>query len=598
MGAEGYARNPAGDARMLPRRSGGSWVDRIVIGPHELGAIWIEPKPSFAGEASLHEDPLLARLLARRGVRTRTEADRFLHPRPQSTPSPSRLPHLKAAIDRIETALDAGQKVVVFGDYDVDGITSTAVLFSSLQTMAASADLIAMRLPIRSEGYGLTIDVVEMFAEDGVDLLITVDCGSNDHDPIARARELGIDVIVFDHHQIAGATPDGAIVVSAQLGADNELRELSAVGVAFLAVCELSRRGRALPPGGDVALLDLVALGTIGDVVSMLGVNRALVRDGLVWIRKGARPGLRALMRKAGVRPESVDSETISFKLVPRINAAGRIADPKLAYDMLMAPSERAAGQFADELEDLNQRRRDGSKAILDDVAGMVSNDRACLDAPLLVFSSERWSAGLAGPAAAKLSERYRRPVVVLAEDGDLLHGSARSTPGFDIAGAFATLTGLLERHGGHKQAAGLTVRRARLLELRHELNALAGAPGEDLSRETFVIEADLDPNRLDLSTARLIEELQPFGHSNPRPLLRIRDLKVQRTEIIGQDRSHLRLILNNGAASVKAVMFGGAARHSQALSGARIDVVGCLSIDHWNGAERLDLKVSDFRPT
>ena len=464
--------------------------------------------------------------------------------------------------------------------------------------MAVTADLVAMRLPIRSEGYGLTIEAVEAFADNKIDLLITVDCGSNDHAPIARARELGLDVIVFDHHQITGTTPEGAIVVSAQLGPENELRDLSAVGVAFLAVCELSRRGRALPPGGDVALLDLVALGTIGDVMSLLGVNRALVRDGLVWIRKGARPGLRALMRKAGVRPESVDSETISYKLAPRMNAAGRVADPKLAYDLLTVPSERAASQFAEDLERLNERRRDESKAILDDVARMVSNDLACLDAPLLVFSSERWSAGLAGPAAAKLSERYRRPVVVLAADGDLLHGSARSTPGFDIAAAFATLTGLLERHGGHKQAAGLTVHRTKLLELRQELNAMAGAPGEDLSRETFEIEADLDPGRLDLATARLIEELQPFGHRNPRPLLRIRDLKLQRTEVIGQDRSHLRLILNNGASSVKAVMFGGAARHAQALSGARIDIVGRLGLDHWNGAERLDLKVIDFRPT
>jgi single-stranded-DNA-specific exonuclease len=569
-----------------------------VIEPHELGAIWIEPKSFTADLASLHENLLLAQLLAHRGIRTRAEANRFLHPRPQSTPSPSRLPNLKAAIDRVETALDAGEKIAVFGDYDVDGITSTAILVSSLRTMAASADLISMRLPIRSEGYGLTIEAVETFVSHGITLLIAVDCGSNDHASIARARELGLDVVVFDHHQINGPTPEGAIIVSAQLGADDELRELSAVGVAFLAVCELSRRGRALPPGGDVALLDLVALGTIADVVPMLGVNRALVRDGLVWVRKGARAGLRALMRKAGVRPESVDSETISFKLVPRINAAGRLADPQLAYDLLMAPSERAAGQFVDELERLNERRRDGSKAILDDVAGMVSADLACLDAPLLVFSSERWPAGLAGPAAAKLSERYRRPVVVLAEDGELLHGSARSTPGFDIAGAFATLTGLLERHGGHKQAAGLTVQRARLLELRQELTALAGAPGADLSRETFEIEADLEANGLELTTAQLIEELQPFGHSNPRPLLRVRDLKVQRTEIIGQDRSHLRLILNNGANSVKAVMFGGGARQSQAPSGSRIDVVGRLGIDHWNGAERLDLKVADFRPT
>jgi len=374
--------------------------------------------------------------------------------------------------------------------------------------MAASPELIVVRIPTRAEGYGLTTEAVESFHAVGVTLLIAVDCGSNDHLPIARACELGIDVVVFDHHQISGLMPQGAIVVSAQFGSDLDLQGLSAVGVAYLAIGELSRRGRPLPPGGDVALLDLVALGAIGDVMPLLGINRALVRDGLGWIRKGARPGVDALTRKAGVRSTDITSETISFKIVPRINAAGRIADAQLAFDLLMAPDEAVANRLAAELEVLNERRRNESQAVLDDVSGMIAADPACLDAPLLVFSSARWSSGLSGPAAAKLAERYRRPVIVFAEEGDLMHGSARSVPGFDITRALGTVSGLLERHGGHQQAAGLTMQRVNLVALTRELCALAGVPGEDLSRAVFEIEADLESSRLDLKTARAIERL------------------------------------------------------------------------------------------
>lgn len=566
--------------------------------PEHLGAIWIEPSPAGVDALSLHPDPLLANLLARRGIRGRAEAVAFLEDRPQPNPAPSRLPNLTAAVDRIEAALDAGENIGVFGDYDVDGITSTVLLVSSLRAMTAPAERVAVRLPLRADGYGLTIAAVEAFAAAGVTLLIAVDCGSNDHAAIDRARELECDVLVFDHHQISGTAPDGAVVVSAQLGDDHDLQTLSAVGVVYLAVCELSRRGRPLPPGGDVALLDLVALGAIGDVVPLLGVNRPLVRDGLEWIRNGARAGIRALVRKAGLQPETITSESLSFKVVPRINAAGRVADPKLAFDLLMATSDRVANDLANQIEQLNERRRDESKAILDDVMTMVAADAACLDDPLLVFASDRWSVGLAGPAAAKLSERYRRPVVVLAVEGEFLHGSARSVPGFDVARAFERLDGMLTRHGGHAQAAGLTLRRDRLEEFRLGLMALIAAPSEDLSRAVFQIEADLIPNRLDLKTARALESLQPFGQKNPRPLLRVRNLTVQRVEAMGQDCTHLRLFLTSGQTSVKAVMFGAAPRQSELALGGRIDVLALASLDHWNGSERIDVQIKDFRPS
>lgn len=562
---------------------------------HQTGVRWREPEPIPLDQEPLSDDPLLHRLLYRRGVRSRREADAFLDPRPKPAPTRNRLPNIDAAIDRIERALDAGERMAVFGDYDVDGITSAAILFSSLRAMAADPESIAVRLPARSEGYGLNERAIEEIAADGATLIVAVDCGSNDHASVARARQLGLDVVVFDHHQIGGPTPDGAIVVSAQLGENGDLRELCAAGVAFLAASELSRRGRALPPGGDRALLDLVALGSIGDVMSLAGVNRPLVRDGLVQLRLARRPGVRALIQRAALMPSTITSEDVSFKLTPRLNAAGRVSHPMVAFDLLMAPDAECANRHSVELELLNDQRKDRAKSVLDDVDEMIGREPELTARPVLVFSSENWSAGLVGPAAAKLCERFARPVVMLAVEGDLLHGSARSVPGFDIARALSNHADLLERHGGHDQAAGMTLRRDRLAELIAALNA--SAPSGELEGEVFDIEADLDASRLTLETARAIESLQPFGHRNPNPLLRIRGLRVQRIEIIGKDRTHLRLVLGHGRKTTKAVMFGAAQRASDIEPGALIDVLAQISIDSWNGAERLDLSLKDFRP-
>jgi single-stranded-DNA-specific exonuclease len=562
--------------------------------PHETGTMWKEPEAIPSGQPALSDDPLLNALLYRRGLRTRIEAEAFLNERPSPAPSPSRIPNLSAAIDRIERALDSGERIAVFGDYDVDGITSAAILTSSLRAMT-TPELVSVRLPLRSEGYGLSMGAVDEIAGAGANLLVTVDCGSNDHEAIARAKALGLDVVVFDHHSLNGAPPEGAIVASAQLGNTNGLKDLSAAGVAFLAVTELSRRGRTLPFGGDVALLDLVALGLIGDVMPLLGVSRALVRDGLRQLRRAERPGVRALFRIAELMPSTVTAEDVSFKLTPRLNAAGRLSDPALAFDLLMAPDVTTANRLATELEELNRRRRDQSKIVLDDVEEMIRRDPDRLNEPILIFDSAQWPSGVLGAAASKLCERFSRPVVMLAVEGDFVHGSARSAPGFDIAHALAQHSHLLERHGGHAQAAGLTLRHERLEELSQAL--AKSAPPGDLEGVVYEIEADLDVSRLTLTTARLIDQLQPFGNKNPKPLLRIRGLRAQKAEVIGKDRSHLRVMLSDGNRTTKAVMFGAAGRQGELRPGTAVDVLAQLKVDSWNGADRLDIEIKDFRP-
>jgi single-stranded-DNA-specific exonuclease len=342
-------------------------------------------------------------------------------------------------------------------------------------------------------------------------------------------------------------------------------------------------------------LLDLVALGAIGDVMPLLGVNRALVRDGLRQLRRAERPGVRALFRIAELMPSTVTAEDVSFKLTPRLNAAGRLGDPMLAFDLLMAPDIMTANRLASELEELNRRRRDQSKIVLDDVDEMIRRDPNRLNEPILVFDSAQWPSGVLGAAASKLCERFARPVVMLAVEGDFVHGSARSAPGFDIARALAQHAHLLDRHGGHAQAAGLTLRHERLEELSQAL--AKSAPPGDLEGVVYEIEADLDISRLTLTTARLIDQLQPFGNKNPKPLLRIRGLRAQKAEVIGKDRSHLRVMLSDGFKSTKAIMFGAAGRHGELRPGLAIDVLAQLKVDNWNGADRLDVEIKDFRP-
>lgn len=562
---------------------------------------WIDPPTIPDGLPRLHADPLVHELLARRGFDTPELAARFLDRRRRHAPDASTLPNLDAAVERIGTALTRGETIGIFGDYDADGVTATTLLTTALRAAAKSPDLVVPRLPTRDEGYGLNRTAIDELRAASATLLIAVDCGSGDHEQVAYALALGMDVIALDHHQIPNGPAEGAIVVSAQLPGGDALRDLSAVGVAFVTVAALARDGHRID-GDDgepeTGLLDLVALGTIADMVPVSGINRALVRDGLRVLAQSKRRGILELCRKGGIDPATVTAENLVYKLVPRINAAGRMGDPQLALDLLLEQDLLTAARLAGELETVNDRRKAESARVIREAETILSLRPELLDRPILTLSSPAWPGGLLGPVASQLVDRYRRPALVLREAGTESHGSARSVPGFDMTAALDRSRHLLSRFGGHGQAAGLAIPTARLPELLDALEEALAESGVPVPFEPELrLDADLPAERLSLATVDALDLLQPFGAGNEQPLLRIRDLGVRKYDVVGADRSHLKLDLGLPGGVAKAIGFGMAHRSQELLHARRIDIAATLKVDRWNGQRRLDVELKDFRP-
>ncbi len=564
--------------------------------------VWIEPEPIPVDQEQLHRDPLIHELLYRRGIRTKEEANEFIRSSPSAAPDLSLLPNLHRAVDRACQAIESGETIAVYGDYDADGVTSTALLVRALRAASGDPSRVLYRLPTREEGYGLNATAVEALTKAGATLLVAVDCGSTDHQHVAHARELGLDVIVFDHHLMHDDGPEGAIVVSAQLAESGVYRELAAVGVAYLFVSALAREGCKVDgDSGDheTSLLDLVALGTIADVSPLLNANRSLVRDGLAQIRKNPRAGVAALCQKAGLSPLTLTAEQISFKIAPRLNAAGRMADPRLALELLLTDNLLEAENLANQLELLNSDRRTTSTRIIEAAESAVRSVEGWAERPLLLIVGTGWTAGVLGAVANQLMTRFGRPVVVLADDGAISRGSARSIPGFDISAALSDSSDLLLTYGGHSQAAGLSLRSENVPELETRLIEAVRESGLVLATDQeLLIDAELPAALLSLETAQLVESLQPFGQGNRTPLLLVRDVSVRQYDTVGHDKTHLTLQLQTPKGVRRAVSWGAAARSRELVSRPTIDIVCAIGIDTWNGQIRLQVEVKDFRPS
>ena len=560
--------------------------------------IWREPEPLPADfrAASIHPDPLLAEVLWRRGIRDDAAAAAFLSTSPQAGPDPYVLPNMERAAARVGSAITNGERIGIFGDYDADGITSAALLTDALRA-ALGAKRVAVTLPERSEGYGLNRRGIDALRATGATLLIAVDCGSSDHDAVAYAREQGMDVVILDHHRMSDAGPDGAITVSPQLRDDGVCHELTAAGVAYLLVAALAREGHAVAADDERSLLDLVALGTVADVAPLAGCNRPLVRDGLAALGRTGRPGLHALFNRAELDAARISAEDIGFRLAPRLNAAGRLASPTLALDLLLAPTARAAAPLANEIERLNGQRKAIAETMTQEALAIANALPGLERRPVLLLEGEDWEPGILGAVASRLVEKLGRPVLMLQGDDDCLHGSARSVPGFNIAAAFADLDGLLSRHGGHSLAAGVSLERRNLPALEAGLVAAIDRLGLDLPAPTTInLDADLPAERLNLQTANALRVLEPCGTGNDTPIFRVRNAHVLRYTAMGADRRHLRITIRAGKTQVDAISWGGAHRSRELVLTRAIDLAGKLLVNRWNGSERVQFIAEDFR--
>lgn len=549
----------------------------------------------------LDVSPLLAQCLINRGQTNVEDAAMFLAPRLRRLADPERLPHMRAAVERLCLALDRAEQVVIFGDYDVDGVTSTALLTEVLQALGWR---VSSYLPHRlDEGYGLTLDAVDHSLEGcPAQLLLAVDCGSTTCDTIAQLKTRGIDVIVLDHHQTSNPPPQAVALVNPQLApaGPNSFHELCSVGLAFKLAHALVKRGRELawPRARQFDLrsvLDLVALGTIADMVPLTGENRPLVASGLARLNALERPGLAALKQVAQI-VGPIGSYEVGFQIAPRLNAAGRLENATAALDLLLARDPDAAQSAARSLDTRNRERQQIERGIAQEVVAAVrARFRPEIDF-VIVEGNPGWHVGVVGIVASRVMHEFYRPTLILGGDGDAWRGSGRSIEGFDLAAALRACDDLLLRHGGHAMAAGLTLRPENLPALRGRLNQLA--------RQAIDPDHLLPPLRLDsvLSLAELtlqrldeLQRLEPRGCGNPPIQILVPSVACRRPPLrMGRQQQHLKLWVTDGNATHEVVWWGGA---DQPWPEGAFDLACAPQINAFDGRRTVQLRLIDWRP-
>ena len=554
------------------------------------GKKWLEPSGPTEHSLPTNIPSAIARVLMARGIDTNEKLKLFLEPPHKLPHDPLRLSGMDRALQRLYQAVEARELVGVFGDFDVDGITGTAIIARGLEELGVP---VVPYLPHRiGEGHGLSHRAVDLLAQRGVGLIITVDCGVTSISEVAKAQESGIDVIITDHHTPLDDLPPAVAIIDPKLpGSQYPFPELSGAGLAFKLVQGIFQYyGQSWSPG----LLELAALGTIADLVPLVDENRFLVQEGLKELGHTERPGLLALYRCAGIQNGWVDTETVSFQIAPRLNSSGRMSHAEESLRLLTTKSETEAEELAQRLEQLNQERRD-----LTEQAFAAANQQVARRTelpPMLIVEDPSITPGIAGLIAGRLAEMYHRPAVVLAdlEDG-YVTASARSIPDFNLVQAFRTCEHLFVRYGGHAQAAGFTAAKSGLQQLRETLMAAAEAsavgrePVPSLEIDAEIRLADLTPELL-----HWLHLLEPFGVGNPQPKFLIKGAKVVETRYVGQSGQHLRLRVRQGNTEATALAFNQAENWNDSVE--NIDLVCYVSTDHWNGTVRTTLKVLDFR--
>ncbi len=510
-----------------------------------------------------------ASVLVRRGYGDPGAARAFLAAEPPRHDA-GLLGDTAAACDRIRAAIAAGERICIHGDYDVDGICATALAVTSLRELGANVD---WHLPSRfDEGYGLAAQTIERLAEEGCSLVLTVDCGITAVEEVARAKALGLDVIVTDHHRPGETLPDCPIVATRP--SRYPFPELCGTGVAYKLLGAL---------GADVDKhLDLVALATVADVVPLLDENRALASAGLRALARTQKPGLQALMRAARVDPAIVDTGAVGFRLAPRINAAGRLGHPGAALELLLTDDREEASRLASRLEELNRERQQVEDRILREAVAQVAEwPEAKQRCRAYVLAGEAWHEGVIGIVASRLVERFNRPVVMIAGGDELWKGSGRSVTAFDLHGGLAACAHTLERFGGHRAAAGLSIRPENVEEFARAFAAHAEQHlvEEDLRPVTHV-DAVLPPKTV--PTLELCEELAklaPFGLGNPEVTMLAESCELRDLATVGEGK-HLRFRVRAGG----AIAFGLGAQLERFQAESRFDVAFRLQANHWNG--------------
>ena len=547
---------------------------------------------------SVFEDILTARGLIGRA------RDAFLNPSYDAKHDPFLLPDMQAAVDRLIVAHEHQERITIYGDYDIDGLTATTILLDGLESFGF--EHVDAFIPNRFiEGYGLTVDAVEKIAVSGAQLIITVDCGSLSEKEILRASELGVDVIVTDHHNVAPVQPPAVAVINPKrLLQDHPEKyenyllrdtteslypflDLAGCGVAFKLVQALQTRLDGLPAGQEKWLLDLVALGTVCDVVTLIDENRANVYWGLKVLAQTRRPGLKALLLVSDVEPSKVSARSLGFALGPRMNAAGRLETAQHALDMLRAKDPETALEKAELLDAMNRARRAEQDKIY---KAAIEQAEQFVDDPVLVVSSKGWNHGIIGIVAAKLLEKYKKPTYVLEEMGEEAKGSARSYGDFSAADAIRASDDIITKGGGHKLAAGVTLPTANITAFRERVNKFYYDQNLLNQADLLLPQADTTTSLDEISEALIdqLASLEPFGNGNPQPVLRSENLLVLGQRRMGADGQHVKLTLQDGTTKLNMLAFN-APEHFFVQPGDQVTVWYQPDVNEWQGRRSIE---------
>ena len=533
---------------------------------------------------------LFERILTARGLTTRAARQAFLQPDYMAVKhDPFLLPDMKKAVARLKQARQQGEKIVIYGDYDIDGLSATALLLDVFGKFGFE-DVDAF-IPNRFvEGYGMTMGAVDKVRDMGADLIVTVDTGSLCHAEIAYATSLGIDTVVTDHHNVAETPPPSVAAVNPKFsGHTYPFRDLCGAGVAFKLVQALQTELDGLPDGYEKWLLDLVALGTVCDIVTLADENRANVYWGLEVLKKQQRPGLKALMTVAGIEPEQVNARHLGFGLGPRMNAAGRLETAQHALDMLVARDGLAALEASEKLEELNIKRRGIQDAIFEEAcvqAEQLADDR------VLVVSSDGWNHGVIGIVASKLVEKYKKPVFIIGEHGEEATGSARSFGDFSAADAVRAADDIIIKGGGHGAAAGVTLETEKIGDFRRRVNEFYDSLQLTNQERYLLPKADVEIDDFSEITEELVANLakmEPFGNGNPEPVLKITRVSVLSMRRMGADGQHVKLALRDKNGKVLQMLAFNAPEEFFREPGDEVAAWFQPTINEWQGVRTVE---------
>jgi single-stranded-DNA-specific exonuclease len=549
-----------------------------------------ERAAAVAERFGLH--PKVAELLVGRGLVDEEAIAGFLNPDISQLHDPMLMKGMPEAVRKIRQALDEGRRIRIYGDYDADGVSSTALMVHVFRSLGARFDYY---IPDRfTEGYGLNVAALERAAQEGVELIVTVDNGISAAEAIAHAGRLGLDVVVTDHHEPPEVLPDiPALVNPKQADCPYPFKDLAGVGVAF-------KLAQALLDRVPEELTEFVALGTVADVMPLVGENRTLVAIGLRRMRRSAYPGIRALLRSAGIAAQDVTAAHIGFALGPRINASGRLKHASQAVACLITDEPDEAERLAAEMERLNRERQELVERMAAEAAAQLAAEGA-LDDPVLVAAGVGWNVGVVGIVAARLTEAYRRPSVVLSIDADsgTAKGSARSVPGFDLYAALTECAEWLDQFGGHEAAAGLTLPRAHIPELRRRLCESARVRAAACAMPEVTVDLVCPPEEATLGLIADLERLAPFGAGNEPPRILFPALTIREVRVMGKDRQHLKLVVSGDgepAQTLDALLFKRGELAQAIAETSRIELLGELAVNEWNGRRKPQIIVHDLQ--